>query len=385
MKFSERQTSTRAGQYLTQPGGYEAFIPVPLPPADLRLDPSFLFRLSRADRALARLDGSVMILPNPDLFIFMYLRREALLSSQIEGTQASLMDVLEVEAEMRRGERVVPAHEVINYIDALNHGLERLEALPVSLRLIRELHERLMAGVRGGEPQKTPGEFRRSQNWIGGRSPETARFVPPPVPEMETALGDLEKYLHEEGSLPDLVQIGLIHAQFETVHPFLDGNGRIGRLLISLLLAQRGILPKPLLYLSIFFKDHRDEYYSRLQAVRDQGEWEEWLQFFLDGVAEVATQATETARQILLLREKDRVRIATLGRRSGNGHRLLDLLFQQPYVSAKLVERQLGMTQPTANALVAAVEKLGVLRETTGRKRDRRFLYAEYMDLFQEG
>jgi len=330
------------------------------------------------------LDGAVTTLPNPDLFIYMYVRREAVLSSQIEGTQASMIDVLAFEAERDRGEQEVPVGEVINYINALKYGLDRLKTLPVSLRLVREMHAHLMEGVRGGEPHKTPGEFRTTQNWWGGTAPNNARFVPPPPHEMKQALGKWEEYIHQPQDLPDLIHIGLIHAQFETIHPFVDGNGRIGRLLISLLLAERKILEQPLLYLSIFFKKHKQEYYDRLQAIRDQGQWERWLEFFVDGVAEVATEATETARKILSLREKDRERIAALGRRSGNAHRLLDWLFRQPVVTVKTVERVLRITQPAANALIASMTRAKILRETTGYKRNRRFSYRRYLRLFDE-
>jgi len=369
---------------VTQAGGYRAFIPEHLPPKDLNLSPPFLRRLSIADRALARLDGAVTTLPNPDLFIYMYVRREAVLSSQIEGTQASMIDVLAFEAERDRGAQEVPVGEVINYIDALRFGLDRLKTLPVSLRLVRELHGHLIKGVRGGEPHKTPGEFRTTQNWWGGTSPGNARFVPPPPHEMMQALGKWEEYIHRPDEVPDLVHIGLIHAQFETIHPFVDGNGRIGRLLISLLLAERKILEQPLLYLSIFFKKHKEAYYDRLQAIRDHGEWEQWLDFFVDGVAAVATEATDTARKILSLREKDRERIAGLGRRSGNAHQLLDRLFRQPMVTVKLVGRMLKISQPAANALIGSMTKAKILKEITGYKRNRRFSYDGYLKLFEE-
>ncbi len=337
-----------------------------------------------ADRALARLDGAASTLPNPDLFLFMYVRREALLSSQIEGTQASMLDVLEFEAELGQAEREVSAAEVFNYIEALNHGLRRLRSLPVCLRLVREIHARLMKGARGGEPRKSPGEYRRTQNWIGGSTPTNARFVPPPPGEMAQALHMWERYLHDRGSLPDLVQIALLHAQFETIHPFLDGNGRAGRLLIPFLLAERGILHRPLLYLSIFFKRHRSAYYDRLQAIRDRGEWEAWLEFFMDGVAEVATEATETARKILALRERDRQRLSALGRRSGRAHELLDFLFRQPVVNIRLVQTRLSLSQPAASTLVSEMARIGILKEETGFRRNRRFSYRSYLKFFRE-
>lgn len=378
-------TSTRAGHYVRQADGYQAFHPAPYPPADLRLDPPLLALLSQADRELGRLVGASEILPNPDLFVRMYVRREAVLSSQIEGTQASLMDVLEYEAMRARSERTIDVQEVSNYVSALRYGLRRTAALPLSLRLIREIHARLMRGVRGGEPAKTPGEFRRSQNWVGGPSPATARYVPPSVPEMHEALDRLEKALHDDAPIPVLVNVGLAHAQFETIHPFLDGNGRMGRLLITFLLCQYKVLREPLLYLSIFFKQHRQEYYDRLQAIRDHGDWEGWLSFFLEGVATVAQEATDTARQVVQLRERLRGELPSgLGRRSGNGLRLLDALFRQPLVAVKSVEKLLGLSQPAALALVDAMTSAGVLEEVTGLRRNRIFEFREYLKLFTE-
>jgi Fic family protein len=316
----------------------------------------------------------------------MYVRREAVLSSQIEGTQASLMDILEYEAERDRAERRIDVQEISNYIGALRFGLKRVKTLPVSLRLIREIHERLMRNVRGGESAKTPGEFRRSQNWVGGASPATARYVPPPVEVMHQALDEFERALHEEPrSHPLLIHIGLAHAQFETIHPFLDGNGRIGRLLVTFLLCEYGVLREPLLYLSIHFKQHRQEYYDRLQAVRDHGDWEGWLVFFLEGVASVAAEATATAQKIVRLRETWRERLAgSLGRRSAIGQRLLDRLFENPVVTAKSVQQLVGLSQPAASALVAAMQRAGALAEITGKRRNRVFAFKEYLSLFKE-
>jgi Fic family protein len=380
-----KATSSRAGRYMRQPGGFEAFHPAAYPPPDLRLDSTLLDLLSRANLELGRLVGAAEILPNPDLFLRMYVRREAVLSSQIEGTQASLMDVLEYEAMRSDSERRVDVQEVSNYIAALRFGLKRVHSLPVSLRLVREIHEHLMHSVRGGEPTKTPGEFRRSQNWVGGASPATARFVPPPVDEMTEALHMFERSLHDPRAYPPLINVGLAHAQFETIHPFLDGNGRMGRLLITFLLCEYGILREPLLYLSIFLKEHRQDYYDRLQAVRDRGDWEGWLAFFLEGVATVASEATETARSIVRLREAWRERIsAQLKRRSGNGLRLLDKLFQRPLVTVKGVEQSLGLSQPAALALVNAMVRVGVLEEVTGMRRNRIFEFREYLRLFAE-
>lgn len=376
--------STRAGRYERQSdGGYLAFIPRPLPPADLRIDPELQALVSKADVALGRLDGAVAVIPDPDLFVLQYVRREAVLSSQIEGTYASLMDVLEYEAQMDHAERRVEVAEIINYVLAMNHGLDRLRNLPLSRRLMCEVHDVLMRDVRGGEPQKTPGQFRHTQNWIGGGSPATARFVPPPPELVDEQFANLEKFLHDPEPMSPLIKVGIAHAQFETIHPFLDGNGRTGRLLITFWLAERGILKKPLLYTSLYLKEHKDEYMDRLQSIRDEGAWEKWLAFFLDGIAQVATEATETATRILELREKDRNILArSLGRRSGNALRLLDDLFQRPLVTAKVVERTLDVSQPTASALVRDVADLGILQELTGRKRYRVFAYREYLDLF---
>ena len=281
----------RAGSYQQQPTGYRAFIPAPLPPnRPLAIDGELQGLLSQADRALGRLDGSVLTLPNPDLFVFMYVRKEAVLSSQIEGTQSSLQDLLAAEAQLFEQNLPRDVDEVVNYVRAMNHGLARLPELPVSVRLIREIHAELMQGVRGGRLQ--PGELRTSQNWIGpaGCTLNTATFVPPPHHVVPEALGDLEKFLHRDDDLPPLVKIALAHVQFETIHPFLDGNGRVGRLLITFLLTERGVLHKPVLYLSHYFKPHRQEYYEHLQAVRDRGAWEAWLAFFLRGVVEVAAK-----------------------------------------------------------------------------------------------
>ena len=374
----------RAGTFRKQAGGFTAFIPARFPPRDLELD-SLADVLERATLALGRLVGSADILPDPDLFVFMYIRREAVLSSQIEGTEASLVDLLEFEAQMERSHRRVEVREITNYIDALRFGLERVEQLPLSLRLIREIHGKLMTGVRGGEPSKTPGEFRRSQTWIGGPTPETARFVPPPVSEMHASLHQIEAFFHAESDLPILVRVALAHAHFETVHPFLDGNGRVGRLLITFMLVHERVLREPILYLSLFFKRHRQEYYDRLQAVREKGDWEGWLAFFLEAIASVSAEATETARRIVKLREETRAEIAQrLGRRTGSALELLEELFRNPIVNVRRVETITGLSQPAANALTNAMEEGGFLRETTGRKTYRVFAFDRYLQLFAE-
>jgi Fic family protein len=383
--MAERQeNSTRAGRYVTQPTGYRAFIPAPLPPQPpLDLSGELQEMLSAADRALGRLDGSVLTLPNPDLFVFMYVRKEAVLSSQIEGTQSSLQDVLAAEAKLLDPNLPRDVDEVLNYVRAMNHGLERLPELPVSVRLIREIHAKLMHGVRGDRLQ--PGELRTSQNWVGpgGSTLTTATYVPPPHHAVPEALGDLEKFLHRNDKLPPLVKIALAHVQFETIHPFLDGNGRVGRLLITFLLTECNVLHKPVLYLSHYFKQHRQDYYDHLQSVRERGNWEGWLAFFLRGVIEVAGEAADTARLILQLREQHRSAItAHLGRAAGNGHKILEALYDRPIVSVNDVKTWTGTTYAAANGLVARLVKLGVLAEMTGQARNRRFRYAPYIGLF---
>jgi cell filamentation protein, protein adenylyltransferase len=387
MTSAEKPSATgRAGRYIQQPTGYRAFIPAPLPPQPgLRLDGMLQATLSEANLALGRLDGSVLTLPNPDLFVFMYMRKEAVLSSQIEGTQSSLQDLLAAEARILSPQHPSDVREVINYVNAMNYGLERLATLPVSVRLIREIHARLLEGVCGS--RLTPGELRRSQNWIGpgGCTLNEATFVPPPPDVVPEVLSDLERFLHQQDDLPLLAKVGLAHAQFETIHPFLDGNGRVGRLLISFLLCQRGALHKPVLYLSHYFKSHRQPYYDRLQAVRDAGDWEGWLDFFLRGVTEVSAQASETARRILALRERLRERITgTLGGAAGNGLKVLEHLFRHPIISVKEVRSLTGTSYPAANQLVQRLVELGVLREMTGRARNRRFRFDEYVALFTD-
>ena len=376
----------RAGTYQKQPTGYRAFVPTPLPPTPpIRIHGRLQSLLSRADLALGRLDGSIQTLPNPDLFVFMYVRKEAVLSSQIEGTQSSLQDLLAAEAQLFAPERPRDVDEVVNYVRAMNYGLGRLTSLPVSVRLINEIHKQLLTGVRGS--RLTPGEIRRSQNWIGpgGCTLTEATFVPPPPILLPQLLGDLENFLHEQGSMPLLIKIGLAHAQFETIHPFLDGNGRIGRLLITLLLCENGVLQKPVLYLSHFFKRHRQTYYDLLQATRDRGDHERWLEFFLQGVADVSGEATDTARRILALRERHRTLIANeLGRGAGNGHRVLEYLFEHPIVSINELSQLTNITYPAANQMVDRLTEIGILAEVTGRVRNRRFRYEPYVDLFAD-
>jgi Fic family protein len=374
----------RAGRYIQQVGGYQAFIPAPLPPdPPIQTDSDLIQLLSDADRSLGRLDGVASVLPNPDLFVAMYVRQEAVLSSQIEGTQSSLEDVLQFEIDARGRDIPKDVAEVVNYVRAMNYGLERLATLPLSLRLIREIHAELLHGVRGGN--RTPGEFRIDQNWIGpaGCSIETATFVPPPVEAMHTALNNFEWFLHQADVFPVLIHCALAHAHFETIHPFIDGNGRVGRLLITFLLCQRGVLKLPLLYLSYYLKRNRLEYYDRLMAIRDNDDWEGWLKFFLRGVDEVSRSATTTARAILDLREEHRHMIAQTIVGSTNGLRLLDLLFAYPIISSRMITEHLECSPRTASKLIDVFVTSGLLRETTGWQRNRRFQYAPYLALFE--
>lgn len=376
----------RVGQYVRQPSGYRAFVPKPLPfDPPVQINEELISALSKADQALGRLDASADILPNPDLFVHMYVRKEAVLSSQIEGTQASLTDLLEYEASQSRHRLQGDVVEVANYVRAMNYGIERLAELPLSSRLLRGIHAELLQGVRGSN--KAPGEFRSSQVWIGPSESDlsTAVFVPPPAHEVERAIGDLESYMHKDVSTPVLIKAGLVHSQFETIHPFLDGNGRMGRLLITFLLCQQGALKRPLLYLSAYFKEHRDEYYNRLQAVRDSGDAEGWLRFFLTAVWRVSDEAAETARQILVMREHHRLLVQSQVAGSVRALELLDSLYERPYITVNRAARVLQVSYPTANSLVNGFADLGLLREITGRPRDRVFRYSPYLDLLQRG
>ena len=383
---SHYTTSSRAGRYVTQANGYRAFIPAPLPPnPPVQFTEELHVLLSQADRALGRLDGSIQTLPNPDLFVLMYIRKEAVLSSQIEGTQSSLQDLLAAEARIFSPNQPRDVDEVVNYVSAMNLGILRLKELPISTRLIREIHAELLQGVRGS--RFTPGELRTSQNWVGpvGCTLNEATFVPPPHHEVPQKLAELETFLHTDTKLPLLIKIGMVHAQFETIHPFLDGNGRVGRLLITFLLCERKVLQKPVLYLSWFFKRHRQQYYEELQSVRDRGTWEQWLVFFLRGIVEVSGQATDTARQILTLREEHRhIVTENFGRAASNGHRVLEHLYKQPIISVSNVQGLIGTTYAAANGLVARLVESGILREYTGQSRNRRFMYQSYVDLFHD-
>jgi Fic family protein len=339
--------------------------------------------LSDADRNLARLDALAILLPNPDLFVAMYVKQEAVLSSQIEGTQSTLEDVLAYEAEHARSDRPADVSEVVNYVRAMNHGIRRLEKdeFPLSLRLIREIHAELMQGVRGQE--RTPGEFRTSQNWIGskGATLSNATFVPPPTHALMDCLGAFERFIHDHRhDVPVLVRCALAHAQFETIHPFLDGNGRVGRLLITFMLVEAKVLVKPLLYLSVFLKEHRSEYYDRLTAVRAKGDWEGWVKFFLRGVSETAKLASDTGAKIIKLREQHRNMLS----KNLHGIALLDSLFDRPHLDVKRASEVMQCSIVTAGKVVRELQACGILEEVTGQARNRVFRYEPYLTLFED-
>jgi len=383
--MDKESMKNRAGFYVHQAGGYSTFIPKVSPPdPPINMDNKMLNILSRADRALGRLDGASEILPDPELFVYMYVRKEAVLSSQIEGTQVSLMDLLEFEADaiIRGGPKDVK--EVVNYIAAMNYGLEELtKGRSLDTLLLKNIHFHLLQNVRGGE--KDPGKLRTVQNWIGppGSSIHEAIFIPPAVSDMKKAFSEFEGFIASRNGPPLLIKVGVAHVLFETIHPFLDGNGRIGRLLITFLLTQEGYLKKPLLYLSYYFLKNRIEYYDRIQGVRDHGAWEEWLNFFLKGVYEVSNEATNTAGRIVKLKEEGRKRIQTeLGRSVGPGLDILDLLFHSPIISVKYLQERMKCSYPHANRSISSLEDIGILEEMTGQKRNRRFVFKEYLNLF---
>jgi Fic family protein len=377
----------RAGVLVTQAGGYKAFIPKPLPPSpSIHYDQNLQSLLSKADRALARLDGITTVLPNPDLFIAMYVKKEALLSSQIEGTQASLEGVLEFEADLIPKENVNEIKEVINYIRALSYGIERLKEFPISLRLIKEIH-RILLEETGGT-HRNPGEFRKSQNWIGppGASLTEAIYVPPPPEAVLPTMGDLEAFFHSKNNnIPPLVKIALIHSQFETIHPFLDGNGRIGRLLITFYLFWQEILSKPLLYLSFYLKKNRAEYYDLLMKVRLKGAWEDWIKFFLKGISETSEEAAKTAREVIQLKEDLLTRLHKNSISSVYSVKLIDLLFETPLVNVKDVSGKLNISKEAANELVKKFEKVGILKEITGKQRYKKYSFKEYIEIIATG
>lgn len=372
----------RAGVFMNQPSGYKSFVPKKLPPDPLiNMDLEMLKLLSDADRKLGRLDGITQILPNPELFVAMYVQKEAVLSSQIEGTQASLTDVLDIGADMNKDMEI---QDVVNYVAAMKYGLTRLQDFPLCLRLIREIHAVLLENGRGSN--RNPGEFRTSQNWIGptGCTLSNATFIPPTVPDMNVALGDLESFFYEEDNIPSLIKIALIHAQFETIHPFLDGNGRVGRLLITFWLCSEKILSQPLLYLSYYFKSNRIEYYDRLMAVRKAGDWEGWIKFFLKGIAYVSDEATESAKLIIQLKEKY---TQILSEKTNNNYiKLFDHLFETPFISKNNAAEFLQISYPTASTIIEELLRQNILTDITpNQQRNKRYCFVEYVNILNRG
>lgn len=363
-----------------------AFLPLELPPdPPLEWTPKRQKHLERALLACGRLDGVSALLPDPERFLYAYVRREAVLSSQIEGTQSSLSDLLLFELEEAPGVPFEDVVEVSNYVSALEHGLARMghqeSGLPLSNRLIREVHGRLLSRGRGADKQ--PGEFRRSQNWNGGTRPGNARFVPPPPHLVADGMAALERFLHNP-DIPALVKAGLAHVQFETIHPFLDGNGRTGRLLIALILQQEGVLRQPLLYLSLYLKEHRNEYYRLLDVVRQEGDWEAWLDFFLDGVIQTADGAVDTAHRLLDLFDRDEKRLAESGRAAGSAQRAFAVLRRRPLVTIDGLVKDTGMTFPTASRAIEALKQRDIVRELTGKRRNRVFAYDGYLSILND-
>lgn len=370
----------------TSPEPFSAFIPQPLPPdPPLQFTPELLKLKERADLALGRLDGVARLLPDLNLFLYFYVRKEAVLSSQIEGTQSSLSDLLLFENEQVPGVPLDDVQEVSNYVAALQHGIKRIKGgFPVSVRLIKEIHGVLLKKGRGS--QKDPGEFRRSQNWIGGTRPGDALFVPPPAAEILPCMSELEKFIHVQGDkFSTLVRTALAHVQFETIHPFLDGNGRVGRLLITLLLVSDQVLSVPMLYLSLYFKVHRTRYYELLQQVRFEGIWEDWLTFFFEAVEVTAQQAIKTAKKILELFSSDRDKINGLGRMKGSALQVHELLQRKAFVTIPAAARDTGLSQPTVTGVLGALQKLGIVSESTGRTWKRIYVYKPYLRLLNEG
>jgi cell filamentation protein, protein adenylyltransferase len=372
-------TSTLSGERV------RAFVPPPLPPSSKALNVASLQALlAEANQAVGRLDGMTSTLPDLKLFLYSYVRKEAVLSSQIEGTQSSLSDLLLYENAATPGVPLGDVQEVSNYVAALNHGLKRMrDGFPLSLRLIREIHEVLLSKGRGSHAQ--PGEFRKSQNWIGGTRPGNAAYVPPPPEYVLDCMGQLETFIHQEGSyLPLLIRAGLVHAQFESIHPFLDGNGRVGRLLITFMLCAEEVLREPVLYLSLFFKKHRRLYYDRLNGTRGREGWSEWLDFFLQGVRDTANQAARMAVSIDRLFRKDKEKIELLGRGAASALLIYRYAQANPLFSIKNAAREMKVSFPTTSSAVARMSKAGILRESSGKRRDRLFLYENYLDILNQ-
>ena len=364
----------------------QAFVPAPLPPKPpIEWSPELRSKYDQALLALGRLDSVSTLLPDTSLFLYMYVRKEAVLSSMIEGTQSSLSDLLLFELDQEPGVPLDDVQEVSNYVAALNHGLRRLaEGFPLSLRLIKEMHAELLAKGRGSK--RAPGQFRRSQNWIGGTRPGNAAFVPPPAEQVLDCMGKLELFLHDQPEpTPVLLKAALAHVQFETIHPFLDGNGRLGRLLITLLLCEQKVLREPLLYLSLYFKTHRQYYYELLGRVRESGDWEAWLDFFAEAVIVTANQAVETAQQLHALTHEDQARITGLGRAAASTHQVHQALLSHPIATVSSLSEKTDITPATVNKALVHLQALGIVRELTEQKRNRIFSYARYVEIMNQG
>jgi len=377
------------GEFIVKKAGQEsvrAFVPHPLPPKPpLVIDPSLRESIDQALLSLGRLDSLATLLPDIDLFLYMYIRKEAVLSSQIEGTQTSLSDLLLFELKEAPGVPLEDVVEVSNYVTAMNHGLRRLkEGFPLSNRLVREVHGILLAKGRGSD--KNPGEFRPDQNWIGGTRPGNAIYVPPPPDRVAESMSALEKFLHDiPERTPILIKAALSHVQFETIHPFSDGNGRIGRLLITLLLCHEGVLRQPLLYLSLYFKQQRTRYFDLLMKVRQEGDWEAWLRFFVDGARQMAEGAVTTARRLNDIAEEDRKKIGDLGRRASSALRIHEVLQGRPIANIPYLSRKTKISPPTVTGVLDALQKIGIVKEVTGRKRNRLYAYEKCLDILRQG
>ena len=378
-----RLENNRAGKLIRMPSDYECFIPNNLKDIDINIDEDTNRLIKKAYLFLGRLDGMAITLPDIDLFVSMYVQKEAVISSQIEGTQASLVDVLQKD---RANEKMKETEEIVNYIKATNYAFDRLKDIPLSMRLIRETHKVLLSNVRGEE--KMPGELRKSQNWIGpsGSTIKTASFIPPAPHEMDRSLSDLEKYIHGENGIDDLIKIALVNYQFETIHPFLDGNGRMGRLLIILYLQEKGLIEYPILYLSYFFKKNRSKYYELLNNVRFKGEFEGWIKFFIEGMCEISEDSIKSIQAIVQLKSKDTEKIRSVTK--ANVSSLLtiyDYLLKHPFVEAKDIQNLLDLSTPTVNKLIASLIEIGILELVEEKQRYRQYVYREYVDILSEG
>ena len=377
----------RIGRYIKIPSGYEsykAYLPTLLPPKPSVCMDGLCLLVDQANTAIGRLDGMSVVLPDHKLFLYMYVRKEAILSSQIEGTQSSLSDLLLYENEETPAAHLDDVMEVSSYISAMEYGLQRVQEFPLSLRLLKEIHSHLLSNSRGGNKQ--PGEFRTSQNWIGGSRPGTAIFVPPPPDYIMEYLDNFEKFLHDKKTcLPVLIKIAIAHVQFETIHPFLDGNGRLGRLLITFMLCAEGFLKQPLLYLSLYLKANRNEYYDRLQAVRETGDWEGWIAFFLKGVIETSEQATKTAQAILTLFDKDRKTIEQSGKSTASVLAIYAYLQRHPITNTNKLREETELSLPTILRALGALERLKIIVEVTGKERNKRFVYGQYFEILKQG